>query len=287
MASNSNRLALLPTKGQSKYFRRLLAASLLAVSAAATSALPCAAAETITIYSAGSLKNVVEELAKEVGPILDLDIKPTFYSSGLLRQRIEKGETPDLFLSADMASPQKLADAGRTIAPAIAFAQNRMCLTAKRATGVTQANLVDRMLAPDIRIRTSEPVADPAGDYAVIIFDRIDKLHPGAGDMLRDKAKKLRDTLTATPRITAAELFRDNRIDMAISYCSGAAATEKEVQDLVTLPFPPGLEPEPIDGMAILSQKPGAMRLALFLLSEKGQAIVKKAGLLPLLDQTK
>jgi len=44
------------------------------------------------------------------------------------------------------------------------------------------------------------------------------------------------------------------------------------------------LDPHPVYGIAVLSDKPAALRLALFLLSEKGQALVEKNGLVPLLD---
>jgi molybdate transport system substrate-binding protein len=269
-----------------KHSTRLFVATTLAISASGMAVPACMATETIEIYAAGSLRATVESLAKKAGPVLDIDVKPTFYSSGTLRQRIENGESPDLFLSADMDSPRKLADKGRTIVPAIAFARNRMCLVTKRSAGVTPENLVDRMLVKGNRIRASAPIEDPAGDYAVTIFDRIDVQHPGAGKMLRDAAQSLREALSATPRASAASLFQSNQIDMAISYCSGASAIEKEAPDLTTIAFPPELEPQPVDGIAVLSNKPGALRLALYLLSEKGQAIVSQEGLLPILDNS-
>lgn len=264
--------------------RPLLAASALAMIAAGMAATTSAAAETIEIYAAGSLRTTVEAFAKEAGPVVGVDIKPTFGGSGTLRQRIEGGESPDLFLSADMGAPRKLADAGRAIVPVIAFARNRMCLVARQSIGVTPENLIDRMLAKDIRVKTSTPIADPGGDYAMAIFDRIDAVRPGAGQILRNKAQGLRDALNATPPTPAASLFLNNQIDMMVSYCSGAPALEKQVLDLTTIAFPPELEAQPVYGMAVLSNKPSAMRLALFLLSEKGQAIVKSAGLLPILD---
>ncbi len=262
----------------------LLVALTLAVVATSMAATPSAAAETIEIYAAGSLRTTVEALAKEAAPLFDIEVKSTFGGSGTLRQRIEGGEAPDLFLSADMGSPRKLADGGRTIVPAVAFARNRMCLVARQSVGVTPENLIDRMLAKDIRIRTSTPIADPGGDYAMAIFDRIDAVRPGAGQILRDKAQRLRDSLNTTPPTPAASLFLSNQIDMMVSYCSGAPAIEKQVPGLTTIAIPPELEPQPVYGMAVLSSKPSAMRLALFLLSEKGQAIVKSSGLLPILD---
>ena len=264
----------------------LLAA--LALGAITIGTASYARAETVEIYSAGSLRNIVEALAKEAGPPAGVDVKPTFGPSGGLRARIEGGEKPDLFLSADLGSPRKLADAGRTVVPAVAFAQNRMCLIARRSLGVTADNLVDRLLSRENRLKTSTPIVDPAGDYAVAIFDRIEAARKGAGQILRDKAQSVAEaTKSAQPLVghsAGASLFLNDQIDMTISYCSGAPAIEKEVPDVATLAFPPALEPQPVSGLAVLSTKPGALRLALYLMSEKGQAIVKAAGLLPILD---
>jgi molybdate transport system substrate-binding protein len=262
----------------------VLAAAALAMLAAGTA--DQARAETIEIYSAGSLRAVVAALIKQAGSGADIEVKPTFGGSGNLRERIEGGEKPDLFLSADMGSPRKLAETGHTIVPAVPFARNRMCLIARRSAGVTPENLVDRLLDQELRLKTSTPIADPAGDYAVAIFDRIDASHKGAGQLLRDKAQSAAEaTKSAQPvagHSAGASLFLNNQIDMMISYCSGAPGIEKEVPDVATLAFPPALEPQPVYGLDVLSAKPEAMRLALFLLSEKGQAIVRQAGLMPL-----
>ena len=245
-----------------------------------------AAGETVEIYSAGSLRGVVGDVAKEAASAFNIEIKATFGGSGLLRERIEKGATPDLFLSADVGSPQKLESLGRTIVPAIAFARNRMCIVSRKSAAVTAGNLIDRLLAKDVRVKTSTPIADPAGDYAWAIFDRIDTLRPGTGVKLKEKAQALMN-VSATPspgQSAAAALFLAKQIDMSITYCSGWPALEKEVPDLASLVVPPQLDPHPVDGIAVLTNRPQAMRIALFLLSHKGQAIVAQDGLVPLLD---
>ncbi|HXA92041.1 MAG TPA: substrate-binding domain-containing protein, partial [Steroidobacteraceae bacterium] len=89
----------------------------------------------------------------------------------------------------------------------------------------------------------------------------------------------------ATPtQSAAAALFAANAIDLSITYCSGTAALEKEAPELTSFPVPPELDPHPVYGVAVLSAKPPALRLALFLLSEKGQAIIATAGLVPLTE---
>ena len=259
------------------------AALLLVSGATVVSAAP----DTVEIFSAGSLRGVVNDLATEIAPALNIEVKATFGGSGLLRERIEKGEKPDLFMSADLGSPRKLEAQGRTVVPAVAIARNRMCIVSRRAAGVTAENLIDRLLTKGVRVKTSTPIADPAGDYAWAIFARIEALRPGSGAVLKEKAQALMDVkakTTSPGQHPYAALFESGQVDMAITYCSGIAAMQKDAPDLTSLPVPPQLDPHPVDGLAVLSEKPAAMRLALFLLSEKGQAIVAREGLLPVSD---
>jgi molybdate transport system substrate-binding protein len=262
---------------------RHIIAALLCVCFSAANAQ---AANSVEIYAAGSLRGVVAELSRESAAQLGTEVKSTFGGSGLLRQRIEGGEKPDLFLSADLGSPHKLEIAGRTLVPVIPFARNRMCIVSGSSSGVTAANLIDRLLDPHLRIKTSTPVADPSGDYAWAIFDRIELQRPGAAAVLRQKAQALMSaTAPATPtQSPAAALFAAGAIDVSITYCSGAATLQQELPQLRSLPVPPDLDPHPVYGLAVLSAKPEAWRVTLFLLSQQGQAIIAHNGLVPLMD---
>jgi len=82
----------------------------------------------------------------------------------------------------------------------------------------------------------------------------------------------------------AAALFAMKQIDVSITYCSASAALEKELPELTSLVIPAELDPHPLYGMAVLSSKPEAMRLALYLLSRKGEAILLKNGFVPVTD---
>lgn len=241
-------------------------------------------AQAVQVFSSGSARGVVGDLAKQAG----IEVKAEFGGGGLLRERIEKGENPDLFFSADMAQPEKLAAAGRTVVPVIAFARNRECVVSKKSLGVTPANLTAKLLDPKVRLRTSQPVADPSGDYTWAIFDKIDATRPGAGQTLKAKAEP-NMTLTAPPtapgQSALAALFANDKIDMTIVYCS--AGIDKEVPGLASFPIPAALDPHPVYGVAVLTNRPEALRLALYLLSEPGQAIVAKNGLVPLLDSAR
>jgi ABC-type molybdate transport system substrate-binding protein len=262
----------------------------LAILAAAT-ALSLAApvqAQTVQVFAAGSLRGVVGDLASQAGPALGVEVKGEFGGSGSMRERIEKGEKPDLLMSADMGSPQKLAAAGRTTLPVIAFARNRECVVSRKALGVTPANLADKLLDPKVRLKTSQPVADPSGDYTWAIFDKIDAMRPGAGKTLKAKAEA-NMALTAQPaqgQTAQAALFAQDKVDMTIVYCS--AAVDKELPALLSsFPIPAALDPHPVYGVAVLNNRPETLRLALYLLSEPGQAILAKNGLVPLVGSAR
>lgn len=246
-----------------------------------------APAEPVEVYAAGSLRRVVADLAHDASAKLSIEVKATFGGSGSLRERVEKGAAADVFLSADLNSPRKLEALGRTVLPAIAFARNRMCFVSGRSLGLTSADLIDRLLAKNVRIKTSTPIVDPSGDYAWAIFDRIEKLRPGSAAILEAKARASMN-VAATPANAAqsatAALFAAHRVDVSITYCSASAGLERELPELRSLAVPAALDPHPIYGMAILSNRPAALRLALYLLSDKGQALIANAGLLPLSD---
>ena len=73
-------------------------------------------------------------------------------------------------------------------------------------------NLVETLLRPDIKIGTSTPKADPAGDYTWELFHRIDAGHVGAFDTLSNAA-------VGNPVQAALD---DRTVDLFVYYCSGA-----------------------------------------------------------------
>jgi ABC-type molybdate transport system substrate-binding protein len=260
---------------------------LIAVASAMWSAL--AHAGPVEILAAGSLRGVVNDLAAAAGR-MNVEVKSDFGGSGLLRERIENGANADLFLSADLGSPRKLQALGKTALPVVAFARNRMCVVSRRSAGVTQKNLAERLLAAGVRVKTSTPVADPAGDYAWAIFDRIDAVRPGAGAKLKTKAQANMAVTAPTPapgQSAAAALFAANLIDVSITYCSAATGLAQELPDLVSSEVPPAFDPHPLYGLAVLSDRPDALRIALFLLSEEGQALIARNGLVPVSGATR
>jgi len=238
----------------------------------------------LRVYAAGSLTGAFNALLDAFGPRPGSAARPTYGPSGLLRERLERGESADVFASADMGQPRRLADAGRGT-PVVLFARNRMCALARGALGLTQANLLDRLLDPAVKLATSTPVADPGGDYAWAVFARAEQLHPGAKTTLEGKAQQLVGGPSMAPLVPgqgpSEGVFLSGRADVMLGYCSGADTVRRAVPDLVAIPLPPELEVSPEYGLTVLSDHPSAARFALFVMSEPGQAILAQHGLVP------
>ena len=66
-----------------------------------------------------------------------------------------------------------------------------------------------------------------------------------------------------------------------LGYCSGTDTLRRAVPDIAAVPLPPELEVGPEYGMTVLSDTPAAARFALFVMSEPGQAILARHGLIP------
>src|SRR5580704_14289961 len=124
-----------------------------------------AAAQPVQLYSAGSLKGAWLETIQAFEAATGIKVQPRFGPSGVLKDDIVAGAKADVFTSANMEHPQALA-AARLSGPVVLFARNRLCAIARPGLDVEPATLLDRMLDPTVKLATSTPKADPAGDYA-------------------------------------------------------------------------------------------------------------------------
>ncbi len=262
--------------------RRLLAgaALVLALGTAAAQAAP------VKVYAAGSLSGAMAALIEASGQPAAAFAAPVFGPAGLLADRLTtKGEAADLFFSADLAAPGRVA-AAKAGALVLPFVKNRMCVAAKPSVGLTEADVLDRMLSPDLRLATSTPVNDPGGDYALAVFKRAEALRPGAEKALTGKMLTLvggpNTMVPIAGHSPSAAIFLGDHADLFLYYCSSAGGLLKEVPDLVNLPLPEALEVHPTYGLAVLSDEPAAERFAIFVLSAQGQAVLERFGFEPL-----
>jgi molybdate transport system substrate-binding protein len=256
----------------------LTALVLTAFSAAA------ADAPTVRLHAAGSLRAAMSDIAKAYTDAYGTAVAPTFGGSGLLKDRLEKGEPGDVFASADMGNPQALTSAGKS-GPTVLFAHNHMCAILRPGLKATPASLLDVLLNPSVKVGTSTPIGDPAGDYAWALFKKADAVRPGSRATLEAKAVKIGNQAGSLPvpaGVTngVAWLFKEKRADVFLAYCTGGAAVAAELPGTTTISLPPALAIEASYGLTILkdANQERAAQFALFVLSPPGQKILADHG---------
>jgi ABC-type molybdate transport system substrate-binding protein len=184
-----------------------------------------ATSDELRVLAAGSLREVLGEIGKHYEQATGTPVVADFGPSGLLRERIEKGEHADLFASADMGHPLKLLRDGRATRVAM-FTRNTLCAVAVPQIQLTTANFLDRLLDPAIKLGTSTPRADPAGDYTWAMFRRADAIRPGAYEILDKKAQQIvggpANNAPVDGKDPAIVALAAGRVDIVIGYCTSA-----------------------------------------------------------------
>jgi molybdate transport system substrate-binding protein len=242
--------------------------------------------EPVTVFAAGSLTGAMNAVIKLYSEKTGQQVRAEFGPAGLLRERIAKGEHPDIFASANMAHPQTLADQGLATQPVV-MARNRLCAKALPQFGLTTRNVLQRLLDPNVRLGTSTPQADPGGDYAWQLFARAEKVHPGAQAVLEQKAQQLVGG-TSNPAAPAGKdamtyAFERHTIDVSLGYCSSRQTTPDP--KFASVELPPELAVHADYGMSVLSHREAALRFALFVLSPGAQHVIGTYGFTPVAER--
>lgn len=256
--------------------RELLIALALAVMAAP------AAAQTVRLHAAGSLRTALVEVSGAFEKTHGVKVEAKYGASGLLRDEIAAGAIAEVYASANMEHPQALANLGKS-GPVVLFARNRMCVLARPGLSIDSTNLVALMLDPQIKLATSTPKADPAGDYAWDVFRKAEALAPGAFKALEAKALQLVGgpvTPVLPPgRSVYGALIAEGKADMFLTYCTNALAAVAENSSQQMMPLPSRLAVGADYGLTVMnSASPQAYRFAMFILSAEGQRILLKNG---------
>ncbi len=233
----------------------------------------------LRLFAAGSLRGALSAfVAQDGGSVPELVFGP----AGLLRERVEGGDVPDVFLSANLLHPQALA-ATRPGAGVRTFAANTLVALARRELGLTTEGFLDGLLQESVRIGTSTPGLDPSGDYAWEMFARADALRPGAGARLIARATPLVGGREAPPPAAgpypAREFLASGVVDVFLTYRSNALTTGRAFDMVVP---PPALAVRATYGLVVLAagaqRRVAAEALVGQLLSTRGAAVLERFG---------
>jgi len=240
--------------------------------------------ESITVFHAGSLSRAMADTAKAFTAETGVSVSLVGSGSGSLRQRVENGEKPDVFASADMENPQTLAAKGLAEAPA-PFTRNVLCAVARKSVGLTRANLLAKLMDPAVKLAASTPVLDPGGDYAWKMFDMAEAVRKGATAALKAKAIKLVGDPAlpvppkSYPRGQISWHFEEGRADVFLVYVTTARLAREELGDLEIVELPRELSVGALYGITLVNgHKPAGKAFKDYVLGPKGQAILAGYG---------
>lgn len=262
-------------------FAAMVAATLVAL----MTSVPTVRAEegVVRLHAAGSLRSALTELGQAFTAAYGTKVEMQFGSSGLLRERLERGEPGDVYASADMGNPRALAKAGKA-GPVVLFARNRLCAIVRPSLQVTPETVLATMLAPGIKLGTSTPKNDPAGDYAWQLFAKADAVQPGAGRVLEAKALKLTGSPEAPPAPEGRNVYAwqilEGRADVFLAYCTAGREAAAASPTISVVDLPPELAVGADYGLTVLhgANTPAAMPFVLYILSADGQAFLARYG---------
>jgi len=240
-------------------------------------------APAVRVLAAGSLRTAIGEIAAAFAGATKIKVETGFGPSGVLRERIEKGEATDVFASADMGNPLALSRAGKA-GPVVLFARNRLCALVRPGLALTPGNFLATLLDPQIKLGTSTPKADPLGDYTWAMFAKADAIRPGSRATLEAKAQKLigGPLITPAPPV-GADVFawhlQQGHADFFIEYCSAGADFKKDLPGATVVDLPPDLATGADYGLTLLPTKnANAADFAFFILAQEGQNILSRNG---------
>ena len=269
----------------SKRFGHVLRRCGVSVGLALAGGVVMAQHSPVPVFAAGSLRGPLTEAAKAFEASAGgAPVALTFGASGLLLDRIKAGADAQVFASANMAHPQALSAAG-SFGPTQVFTRNALCALVRPGLAVDSTNLVATLLRPDVKLGTSTPKADPSGDYAFEMFQRVDNAGApaGSGAALAAKALQLTGGPTSPPppadRNVYGVLVASGQADVFITYCTNAVVARREQPQLQVVDIVTAINVAADYGLAVRKDaSPAAQAFAAYLLSPAGQAILRKAG---------
>jgi molybdenum ABC transporter molybdate-binding protein len=235
----------------------------------------------IRVFAAGSLRLALDEAIAAFTARTGDRVAVVYGPSGKLRQMIEAGDVPDIFLSASLDHTAALQRAG-ALRTSDSFTRNSLCLMAAPGVPLERGHIVEAMLDPGLRLGTSTPKADPAGDYTWEMFRKVDKVKPGAYATLDRKALQLtgKEVARDDKSLPYPALFEGERqTDLFVSYCTNAVATARAVPGLTWQRLPDDIDVAAAYGVGVSSKAAAPAESFLrFLQSTEGRAIFERYG---------
>jgi len=252
------------------FSRFQIAAALLLIVVAAPGYVATAAAADIVVFAAASLKNALDDIATQYQRETGKHTTISYAASPALAKQIEAAAPADLFISADLAWMDYLADR-KLIKPdsRTNLLGNSIVLIApasSTATVTIAPNFPLASLLGNGRLAMAEPSSVPAGKYGKAALEKL-----GVWASVADRVAAAENVRAALLLVSRGEC------PFGIVYKTDAAV-DPGVK--IAAAFPPDTYPPVVYPMALVatSTNPDAVAFAAYLHSPAARPLFEKQG---------
>ncbi len=244
-----------------------------ALAEAPTASNGLAHAPTITVFAAASLKNALDAAATAFKAKSGIELKISYAGSMALAKQIESGAPADVFVSADVASMDYLAQKN-LIRPETRsnFLRNALVVVAPKSSKLEKLLFTKEAFAEAIgsdRVATGDPASVPVGKYAKAALEKLGLW------------AEIEPSFAFTDNVRSALFFvAREEAPLGIVYLTDAKS-EPKVKIVAT--FPSNSHPAIVYPIAVTStaQGDGPAKLLAFLESNAAKSIFSEQGFNP------
>lgn len=138
-------------------------------------ALPVRAGDSIELWAAASLADVLGEIAATWSRTSGIEVRGNYAASSLLARQLAEGGEADIFVSADREWMEYLIEHQRVAGQPVDLAGNRLVVIAAPASVASPATAADlpAALGAEGRLALADPEHVPAGRYARAAFESL------------------------------------------------------------------------------------------------------------------
>lgn len=236
---------------------------------------------SVKFYASHSLKGALSEVTQGFTRKYKIPIKLEFDDSDALQERILKSEKADILAAADLNNTNAIQQLSKG-SPVVNFVSNRICAIVKPSLKVTPDNLLDLMLAADIRLGISTMSSDFSGNHIQEFFHKAEKLQPGSFERLNSKALDFRSQYNSRFVSHGLNNFAyfsldTQELDIILSYRTDARLASLAAPNLQILELRENLAVKANYGMTLINNsRSSVIMLAMYILSPFGQEILAK-----------
>lgn len=229
------------------------------------------------MFAAASLRDALTEAASAYrARAPEVSISLAFDASSALRTQLEQGAPADLFLSADLESPQRLADAGLTTGQPIRFASNSLTVVVPADQEASIRGPFD-LARPGLRVLAAGREV-PISRYAEQLLEKLTRAPDapaGFSQAVEANIVSREDNVRAV--LAKIELGEG---DAAIVYATDALASDR----VRTIAIPDWAAVSVNYGAVVMATSPqraAADELLVWLRADDGQAVLARFGFGP------